>query len=598
MSEKKELPVPVTIVMRKTSELYPFLLKDGIYIIPQAYSDLLISREEADLALDIDVTSEPVIFGEKRFIASTKAAIPKSNKQKSLENAEEKKKTSLFIDEKYMYEQIKKVSGCAFIRYDFTTHELTEMPIIDSSEMPLYPIDDEEVSAGHIRLPNGITEYGTEEQLIVAIETHVRKYLDVPEDYLHYAALNVLKSWAYERYRSLNYLRVQGEPGSGKSRFLDVIGGLHYKPIATSGASTVAPIFRLINKWGCTLIMDEADLKVSDETNDLIKIINQGFEKDRPVIRCNPDNKSQVEFFNVYCPKVLSTRHAFEDVATESRCMTQIMTGTTRSDIVSSLNQTFYDEQQELRNKLLLWRFRNFQRLDPDIGEKLDWEGVEPRLKQVNVGFISLIYQDAEYTAKFMARIKAQQEALRSERSETYEGQIISACCRLILDNKPITANAVIDYAELIDTKGNKWKGRRLASYMKTLGFLGTKVLRVDNATIKEYEYNPEVLYSFIKRYVQKDELLNFQNEIRNKLETLKGSYHNHFISYYVTVVTIVYEQGNNGNKQEKRQNVTVGGSDHSNGNNGNNVTNNRLTKLLEDGDLIETEPGVYMRVD
>ena len=57
------------------------------------------------------------------------------------------------------------------------------------------------------------------------------------------------------------------------TRFLDTLGYLHYKPIATSGATTSAPVFRIIDKWKGTLIMDEADFQKSDEAQDIIKII-------------------------------------------------------------------------------------------------------------------------------------------------------------------------------------------------------------------------------------------------------------------------------------------------------------------------------------
>lgn len=515
---------------------------------------------------------------------------------KFVEDKEEIKKTSLFIDERFMHEQVKTKEGNFFIKFEFATNKWERTDCVEGAE-PLYPIDDEEVMAGHIRLPDDVCDYITEEQLITDIEKHVKKYLDVPEDYLHYASLNILKSWVYERYRSLNYLRVQGEPGTGKSRFLDVIGGLHYKPIATSGASTVSPIFRLINKWGCTLIMDEADLRESDETNDLIKIINQGFEKDRPVIRCNPDDKSKVEFFNVYCPKVLSTRREFEDIATESRCMTQIMTGTRRSDIISSLDDSFYAEQQTLRNKMLLWRFKNFNRIEPNIGETYDWAGIEPRLKQTNVGFLSLIHQDKAYVDKFMKRIKEKQESLQNERSETYEGHIINACSRLILEDKPIIAQSIINYADLTDAKGNKWKPRRIASYMKTMGFDGTKLERQpEGKPEKVYQYKPEVICTLFQKYMTKDEFQDFDKELRKKQGMIKSTNHDPYFVYHVTVVTVIYEQGKTVTNDNKAEIVTNAVAHHKDGYIGYTVTE-KLQSFVSDGALIRNADGSYKEV-
>lgn len=584
---KQTLPKPVHITMRQPFPAYPFLEVGKTYTIPEDYAKPLLEHDFAELELINPENAK--ILGRNSF--------EKKSKGKD-EQDKEKQKTSLYIDEQYIYEQIKDTTGNRFLRFTCSDNSLEYCDCVPG-EKPLYPIDDEEVQGGHIKLPSKIEEYGTEKELIQEIETHVYKYLDVPADYLHYAVLNIMKSWVYERYRSLNYLRVQGEPGTGKSRFLDVIGGLHYKPIATSGAATVAPIFRLINKWGCTLIMDEADLKQSDETNDLIKIINQGFEKDRPVIRCNPDNKSQVEFFNVYCPKVLSTRRNFEDVATESRCMTQIMTTTSRMNIISSLNDQFSAEQQSLRNKLLLWRFRNYNRIEPDIGEKLDWTGIEPRLKQVNIGFASLIMQDPEYVQTFLKRIRDAQNQLINERSETTEGHIISACARLILDNRPIIGKSVIEYAEITDAHGNRWKPRRIASFMKTLGFKGTKLERIETVPQKVYLYDPQILLNLFNKYLSPDELADFGQEIQK----LSGSLnHNHqaFIRNYVTVVTIVCGQGKNGYSLKPLSdspglgvNVTNGGGQQYNGYIGYTVTD-KINKMKENGELFESEPGVF----
>jgi hypothetical protein len=586
---KQTLPKPVHITMRLPFPAYPFLEVGKTYTIPEDYAKPLLEHDFAELELIHPENAK--ILGRNSF--------EKKSKGKD-EQDKEKQKTSLYIDEQYIYEQIKDATGNKFLRYDTLVSNLEYCDSVPG-EQPLFPIDDEEVQGGHIKLPSKIEEYGSEKELIEAIEQHVYKYLDVPADYLHYAVLNIMKSWVYERYRSLNYLRVQGEPGTGKSRFLDVIGGLHYKPIATSGASTVAPIFRLINKWGCTLIMDEADLKQSDETNDLIKIINQGFEKDRPVIRCNPDNKSQVEFFNVYCPKVLSTRRNFEDVATESRCMTQIMTTTSRN-IISSLNDEFYKEQQSLRNKLLLWRFRNFHKIQPDIGEQLDWKGIEPRLKQVNIGFASLIMQDPEYVQIFLKRIRDAQNQLINERSETTEGHIISACARLILENKPIVGKYVIEYAELTDSHGNKWKPRRIVAIMKTLGFTGTKLERIDGIPNRVYLYEPQVLLNLFNKYLAPDELADFIKEIKNLSGSL-NHLHLPFIRNSVTIVTIVYEQGKKdkslkvlGDTQENSENVTIPPPQQYNRYDRYNVTD-KINKMKENGELFESEPGVYRMV-
>ena len=66
------------------------------------------------------------------------------------------------------------------------------------------------------------------------------------------------------------------DTGSGKTRFLLTAGSLCYKPIFASGASTVSPLFRILDSMRGTLIVDEGDFRFSDEKAELVKILNNG----------------------------------------------------------------------------------------------------------------------------------------------------------------------------------------------------------------------------------------------------------------------------------------------------------------------------------
>jgi hypothetical protein len=129
--------------------------------------------------------------------------------------------------------------------------------------------------------------------------------------------------------------------GSGKTRFLLNVGSLCYKPIFASGASTVSPLFRLLQAFRGTLIIDEGDFRFSDEKVEVIKILNNGNAKGFPVLR--GDTVRGREFipnaYQVYGPKLVATRGFFEDKALESRCLTEEM-GTRRLRDEIPLNLT------------------------------------------------------------------------------------------------------------------------------------------------------------------------------------------------------------------------------------------------------------------
>jgi DNA primase catalytic core len=117
---------------------------------------------------------------------------------------------------------------------------------------------------GAVLVPSGVEEYGTTGQLVSDVTAFVRRYVTVDLMFETIAAYYVLFTWVHDCFSELPYLRAIGDYGSGKSRFLTVIGSISYKPIFGMGATTPSPIFRLIDRYRGTLVLDEADHRNSD----------------------------------------------------------------------------------------------------------------------------------------------------------------------------------------------------------------------------------------------------------------------------------------------------------------------------------------------
>ncbi|HLY61031.1 MAG TPA: hypothetical protein VKV95_09800 [Terriglobia bacterium] len=240
--------------------------------------------------------------------------------------------------------------------------------------------------------PSETTEYGTEQELIESIRAFIHRYVDVSPLFEQIASYYVLFTWVYDAFNELPYLRLRGDTGSGKTRFLLTVGSLCYKPIFASGASTVSPLFRIIDSMHGTLIIDEGDFRFSDEKAEIVKILNNGNARGFPVLRSESVNGREFspKAYTVFGPKLVSTRGFFQDRALESRCLTEETGGRKlREDIPINLTAEYKREALDLRNKLLLFRFRNFNKhhVDPALVDR----SIEPRLAQIFVPLLSVI---------------------------------------------------------------------------------------------------------------------------------------------------------------------------------------------------------------
>ncbi|HZA22550.1 MAG TPA: hypothetical protein VFA32_08105, partial [Dehalococcoidia bacterium] len=179
-----------------------------------------------------------------------------------------------------------------------------------------------------VLFPSEAAPYGDLPALLQEVKDFIHRYLELPERYEALAALYVLMAWVFDVLPVVPYLRARGDFGTGKSRFLQVIGSISYRPIFASGATTPSPVFRILDRYPGTFILDEADFQHSNEWSEIVKILNQGYKPGTPVLRSEKrgEGRFEPEGFQVFGPKVIATRQKFKDEALESRCLTNIMT--------------------------------------------------------------------------------------------------------------------------------------------------------------------------------------------------------------------------------------------------------------------------------
>ena len=281
------------------------------------------------------------------------------------------------------------------------------------------------VRHGVVLFPSEPEEYGTEAELVSRIREFLHRYVDVEEDFEEVASYYALFTWIYDAFHEVPYIRVRGGYGSGKTRFLLTLGSICHRPIFASAASTVSPLFRLLDSFRGTLILDEGDFRYSDEKAEITKVLNNGNARGFPVLRTEVSRQREFDpkAYFVFGPKVIATRGFFQDRALESRCLTEDMRGVSlRSEIPLNLDEEHREQARKLRNQLLLYRLRNLNRAR-SLNRAADRD-LEPRLKQIFGPLLSVI-DDSVARDRMIAKLSKYNEDLAEERSEGAEAQIL-----------------------------------------------------------------------------------------------------------------------------------------------------------------------------
>lgn len=306
-----------------------------------------------------------------------------------------------------------------------------------------------------VRLPSQATPYSSEHELLEEVRGFVHEYVDLPEDFEFIASLYILFTWVYDTFHELAYLRVIGDFGCGKSRFLKVMEALCYKAMFFSGATSSSAMFRMINGVRGTVILDEADFHISDTTAEIVKILNAGFQKGIPVFRSevtgNSNNKSfSPEPFHVFGPKVIASRMDFSDEALESRCLSNTMSPTQR-DIPLNTDDSFDKKALLIRNMLLMFRLKKLE--EGIILDKLPPLSIESRLKQIITPMYST-FRDQAVKSQIISFIQKKQETLTEMRFSSFEGEIL----RSLLEAKETSAEPTMN--EITDIYNTKFAGK------------------------------------------------------------------------------------------------------------------------------------------
>ena len=350
------------------------------------------------------------------------------NKRTKTKDKEEIKVTRFEVDKKIgeiFYSKEDRAGG--FLVYDTSTEKIEKVDSFEHKGKTFLPsINSELILSGIVRIPAGSLEYGTTRDLVSDLHQYLNKYVDIESQIDRDIVLTyVLLTWVYQRFSSIPYLRIIGDYGTGKSRLLKVLN-ICYKSIYTSGNASEAPIFRLVHKYGGTLIIDEAELsRRNDRCEGIKEILRFGKDSDGVVTRCDGVN-FEVKAYKVFGPKILGSRRTYRDDALESRIIDIKMKETKSDHIPLNLDiREFEADSERIRQMLLCWSFKNYSKIDTNVYKKYTDSSISKRLNEMNSPLICVRYWDKDFIEELLLKAREKYQSLVEDKSLSLEANIV-----------------------------------------------------------------------------------------------------------------------------------------------------------------------------
>jgi len=231
---------------------------------------------------------------------------------------------------------------------------------------------------------SSVEDYGTTEELWKEASKLISDYcaLDNEVNFVSTWLMFYLSVWdAFET--SINVI-IRGSHGKGKSRLEDMFRCIVPRTLNACVCSSISVLFRVSAGLKPLILFDELTLNPKNPDFDsFVAIWNAGFRAGSGVIRNEGAGalKYKLKFFSLHSPKIAILKGASPEQAFESRCLVVTMPPGDKAawDLYSrrrlegvdilELGTEFKERSQILKNKLTMWKFKNWERLKTVTGE-------------------------------------------------------------------------------------------------------------------------------------------------------------------------------------------------------------------------------------
>jgi hypothetical protein len=224
-----------------------------------------------------------------------------------------------------------------------------------------------------VRLPRGVMNYGSTLKLFAEIFQCIGYVVDIPKDYVAPLAAFVLYTWVADRLPTAVYLSIVGLPQSGKSTLLALLNLLCRRSLLVNDV-TQAAAYRVCDKFGATLLIDEIEWNSSHGTGGLRQLLRAGTTRGSRAVNLQQSATS-------FGPKVFCSLEPSTDPALNSRCLEIPMAETRKRQLLKVSDPRVTKCAARLQKQLLKFRFNCYNSIRP--AELPGAEELRPRSQDI-----------------------------------------------------------------------------------------------------------------------------------------------------------------------------------------------------------------------
>jgi hypothetical protein len=384
---------------------------------------------------------------------------------------------SHYSDAKFLLETINYKGAPKFAIDDGNSVKIAPYATINGKTIKPHPDPLGTMRDGGVLLATEPAPYGSTEVLLDAIQNYIHAYTDMPKFWEKLCSHYVLMAWVADLFGAVPYLRFLGDYECGKTRMWETVGQCTCRAIVVSGGSTPSPMFRMIEMYRGTLLIDEADYKSSDLDSDIIKILNVGYRRGGKVWRSEKVGDTYCpKAYDVYSPKILTNRRRFQDDAMESRCITYIAPNNrhVRADIpvqlIPNSPDNFYEQGQQIRNMCLQWRFDHWRIIMPDLNVPAN---LPNRYREVAVPLLTLI-ADEDFKTELVEMLADEGKKRKQDSDMALCVQAVHALAGAQQKGKVKAGEVAQEMKRIAEDEGNELEitGKMAGDLLRQLKFL------------------------------------------------------------------------------------------------------------------------------